>query len=723
MINKKLKPAILLLIQLLFMQGICGQNQVNMKDYLSQRFLKYCKSVPREEIFIHTDRKEYISGEDLWFNIYLIDRQSFKPSLRSRIVYFELLNSDNRPVVQKRISVVNGVGPGHIELPDSLSTGIYTIRAYTSWMKNFLPFNCFMKDIAVYNTLSNKESGRILNSQVNTTKNTVPDLKGTPVTLRVNNRLRDTLEISMVYDDRFRSENKNIIWLFIQTHGNINFVSSESITPETTIIGIPKKLLSTGINQITVFNTKGEPVGEKYIYTPPLPDKLPFLHFADSCSTRDKITLEIEPRNDILKGLESANMSLVVAPEESGDTNPDLKDYLIFGSEYVPTVSNFFNGRKIGDLGDLPVELIDSMLQNVKSNWINWTSILSGEPYQFKCMAEKEDHILTGKLLTSDQHPVEAGKLILMSTPGKEATFQYARTDDKGNFNFHIHIDEDMKDLIFMPDDVGSGQKVILESSFSDQYLRHERPVDSLKASLGPEVSKLSVNHQVQKIYEISSQGSPLKQESQPVHRLRFYGKPDIELILSEYISLPVMSEIFFELLPDVSLKKRKSAYEIFITYRIEDTQVTTKPCLMIDGVVIKDPAMIANLDPELVEEIDVVKGKYLVGKYFFPGLINVITKTGDFTCVPLPEYMVRMKYRVTEPVTSFVSPDYSTPEMRESRIPDYRNTLYWDPSVKPAKDGKIRIEFWSSDNKSNYLISITKDGKIISMKKVLKVK
>ena len=154
---KKLKPAILILFNLLFLQCVYGQKQVNVAYYLSQRFLKYCESVPREEVFVHSDREEYIAGEDLWFNVYLIDRQSLKPSMNSRIAYFELLNPENRAVVQKRILLDRGFGPGQIIIPDTLSTGTYTIRAYTSWMKNFLPYNCYMKDIKVYNTLSTKD--------------------------------------------------------------------------------------------------------------------------------------------------------------------------------------------------------------------------------------------------------------------------------------------------------------------------------------------------------------------------------------------------------------------------------------------------------------------------------------------------------------------------------------------------------------------------------------
>jgi hypothetical protein len=150
----KLKPAVLIVMSILIMNNLSGQVQKDMTAYLKQKFLSYCQAVPREEVFLHTDREEYVSGEEMWFNAYVIDRQSSKVSLNSRIVYFELLNSVNRPVIQKRVLTDNGFGAGQIVLPDTLSSGTYTIRAYTNWMKNFLPYNCYMKNISVFNTLN-----------------------------------------------------------------------------------------------------------------------------------------------------------------------------------------------------------------------------------------------------------------------------------------------------------------------------------------------------------------------------------------------------------------------------------------------------------------------------------------------------------------------------------------------------------------------------------------
>jgi hypothetical protein len=120
-----------------------------------------------------------------------------------------------------------------------------------------------------------------------------------------------------------------------------------------------------------------------------------------------------------------------------------------------------------------------------------------------------------------------------------------------------------------------------------------------------------------------------------------------------------------------------------------------------------------------------VIREKYMVGKYVFPGLIDVITKASDFSSVSLPDYMVRMPYRIIDPLKTFTSPDYSSEQLRDSHIPDYRNTLYWNPSVKPDKDGKATVEFWSSDNKADYMINIqgiTVNGKLFSIKKILKI-
>ncbi|MGD0341105.1 MAG: hypothetical protein ABSA76_05295 [Bacteroidales bacterium] len=698
-----------------------------MTDYLRQKFLNYTTSVPREEIYIHSDRDEYISGENLWFNIYLIDRQSFKPSSGSKIAYFELLNPENRPIVQKRILLEGGFGPGQIVLPDTLSSGIYTIRAYTNWMKNFLPVNCFTKDIHIYNAFSSRSFKEKIYSGKKISEGTSVDYyhaaSNAGLNLRVDNLKPDILEIDVVTDEKYRTENKNQFYLFIQTHGNINYVSSEGTTDGYNKIFINKNQLPAGINQITVFNAKGQPVGERFIYTPEKENTVVTIQSIDSSGLRDKISLDFAFPDTIPNKLNSNNLSISVVAETNSQSFPDINDYMIFGTEYGLLPGDVFKGIKVSKIAP---EIVDSLLQSAKSNWLDWNVILSGEPPVFKYKIETEDYYLSGKLLTGDRKEKDSDRYVILSHPGKIADFQYARTDREGDFSFKIKIDDKVNDLIIQPNEVTKNQSVNIESSFSDKYLKSEISVDSTSKPIPGYISTWSVNHQVMKIYGTSSIGEPIKPDiSQPKTR-RFYGKPDQELNMKDYITLPVMQEVFFELLVGVSLKNKKSGYEITISDPEYHIVYKTPPALFVDGVLVKDPEVIAGLDPEIVEKIDVIRGRYFVGDYFFYGIVNVITKAGDFSNVTLPDYAIRLSYRVIDQVNSFISPDYSSTAMKKNRIPDFRNTLYWNPSVKPDQDGKARVEFWSSDNKTDYLINIqgiTQEGKPFSFQKNIKVK
>jgi hypothetical protein len=723
---KSLKPAILLILYFMFLQGINAQKRASLTDYITQRFLKYCETIPWEEIYIHTDRDEYIAGEDLWFNTYLFDRQRNIPSSSAGIAYFEILNRENRAVVQKRIKIDKGYGPGHIVLPDSLSPGIYTIRAYTNWMKNFMPENCFMKDITIYNSFSKKPL--IARSFINNTPfktNNYGIISGTAdagLTLDVNNLLPDTLVINISVNNKYLSENDNIVYLFIQTHGFINHISAENITGEKKRISIPKKVLIAGINQITLFNSRGEPLRERYIFTPESEKHAVSVNSEGSTTTREKLALEIAFEKESSTSSDNSNFSISVTPLTNNNKIIELCDFLVFGSEFGMMPWNFLAGRKIMEI---PPSVIDSMLLTAKSHWIDWEKIVSNDFTGLKYRPEKEIKYLPGKLVNKNPQMVDSDKIILMSVPGKEAIFQYARTDSEANFSFGVQINDMVKDMVIQPAEPDNNIAVKIESSFAEIWLPYDTIVDSIQKNMPSNIAKWIVNYQVGKIYGTSYTGEPAEEIIVTRKPVRFYGKPDIELIMADYIKLPVMEEVFFELIPGAFLKNKKSGYEITIADPVDNHIYDTPPGLFVDGVLVNDPSVIANLDPELVEKIDVIKEKYFVGDYFFSGIINVITKAGDLSNITLPDHAARISYRVVEPEKIFVSPDYSSAELLKSRIPDFRNTLYWNPSVKPDNDGRARIEFWTSDIQSDYEIilqGVTPGGKPVYYKKIIRV-
>ena len=61
-------------------------------------------------------------------------------------------------------------------------------------------------------------------------------------------------------------------------------------------------------------------------------------------------------------------------------------------------------------------------------------------------------------------------------------------------------------------------------------------------------------------------------------------------------------------------------------------------------------------------------------------------------------------------PGTEFYHPVYDTSEKRESKTPDHRTTLYWEPYLQVGPDGKGNLEFYTNDNKKSEL-EITIEG------------
>jgi len=89
----------------------------------------------QEEIKIITNQDLYISGESIYFQV-SCNYQGAHSNI-SQIVYLELIDQNQKPVIQQIRELEVGKVNNVIFLPSSLETGNYVLIAYTSWMKNF----------------------------------------------------------------------------------------------------------------------------------------------------------------------------------------------------------------------------------------------------------------------------------------------------------------------------------------------------------------------------------------------------------------------------------------------------------------------------------------------------------------------------------------------------------------------------------------------------------
>lgn len=111
----------------------------------------------QEKIFVHLDRTFYAGGETMWFKVYLMDGYFHHALDVSKVVYIEMLDRNNQPVLQTKVSIENGYGNGSVSIPSSLDSDYYTVRAYTNWMKNFSADFYFHQTISIVNVFQRLE--------------------------------------------------------------------------------------------------------------------------------------------------------------------------------------------------------------------------------------------------------------------------------------------------------------------------------------------------------------------------------------------------------------------------------------------------------------------------------------------------------------------------------------------------------------------------------------
>lgn len=111
---------------------------------------KYRTNTPQEKIYLHFDKPYYMAGETMWFKGYLFDGSTHKIDSISRVMYVDLINETNGKIIASRVINCEGFTSGEIALPDSLEEGVYQLRAYTNYMRNFSEEFFFHQDFKIY---------------------------------------------------------------------------------------------------------------------------------------------------------------------------------------------------------------------------------------------------------------------------------------------------------------------------------------------------------------------------------------------------------------------------------------------------------------------------------------------------------------------------------------------------------------------------------------------
>src|ERR1700716_4141632 len=88
-----------------------AQCQQNLGE-INASFNEYRNHALKEKIFTHTDKNFYLASEIVWFKIYVVNAENNKPIDASKVAYVEIIDKNQKPVLQTKIALKEGTGNG-----------------------------------------------------------------------------------------------------------------------------------------------------------------------------------------------------------------------------------------------------------------------------------------------------------------------------------------------------------------------------------------------------------------------------------------------------------------------------------------------------------------------------------------------------------------------------------------------------------------------------------
>ncbi len=141
---KKITSLTILLL-LMFLSSY-GQEKTIEKSY--QEYF----NIPREALFIHTNKTTYLTGENIWLKTYAFDRKNTLPSRKTTNIYIGIYDSTGNQIDKKLFLAKDGSGAGSIKLDSTLQSGTYYLKALTNWMKNYKEDDSYVQKIEIINS-------------------------------------------------------------------------------------------------------------------------------------------------------------------------------------------------------------------------------------------------------------------------------------------------------------------------------------------------------------------------------------------------------------------------------------------------------------------------------------------------------------------------------------------------------------------------------------------
>jgi TonB-dependent SusC/RagA subfamily outer membrane receptor len=537
------------------------------------------------------------------------------------------------------------------------------------------------------------------------------------ISLSINNDSLPKATVKIQANKAWLDENHGKDYTLLIYSGGLATTVKGKLDSAIITLEILKRRLRTGITRVTLFSATSEPLAERLLFVQNFDQlSLNINTGKSSYDPRQKINIRLSAKNRA----DSASMghfSVAVidegkVPVEENTENTILTN-LLLTSDLKGTVEQpnyYFN-----HITDETLKNLDLVMLTHGYRKFEWKQVLS-DSYPPLAYRPERDLEITGKAKNLLGKSLTKATVNLIPTQGKQLISTV--TDNKGNFKFSNLVFTDSAKFVLQAVNAKGGRYTKLIYS-RDIPAAVNIPKDLTRPDDSNPVipsSYLANNEKQQEELNKLGLGKGKMIKEVKIRAVKLDDKYETQSLAGAGHADQVLhsKDVGYGSLLALNLSGKLHGIDFMFPDRPDGGIpfmkgiMPPRPMLIIvDGSEL--PSInggVNNIPMSQIETIEVLKygSASMYGMSGGGGVLIITTKRGagtdakDIASIGVLPITVQGYYKARE----FYSPKYDHTEL-DSKRPDLRSTVYWNPELVTDKDGNASFDYYNADNKGSY--------------------
>ncbi len=329
--------------------------------------------------------------------------------------------------------------------------------------------------------------------------------------------------------------------------------------------------------------------------------------------------------------------------------------------------------------------------------WAATPPVLDGE--QLEWLPETRGLTISGFIQNGQEERV-SGIPLTAAVLQQEPMVHMGMTDESGAFTLSLQAMKQQKDVFVGTPE--ANHKIFIRNDFDTNLPPITVVPLQFDSSLHQLLSGLNLHQQLARAYSGHETATVFRPELLDMASTNILA-PDRRIVLADYIEVPTMAEVFNEITTGVTLRKSGGATRLSV-FNPEDQEWVDHPLVLLDNVPVYDIEALLEIDPAVVEAVEVFHSDYIIGDFTVEAIVAIKTQTDDFAGYQWSEqvaFTAFTAYAIPQPFEQVV-------DSGKRHLPDFRPVLYWKPDLQlSSRQPEERITVIAPDHPGVYEVVV----------------